>query len=313
MRMTIDRPKRRSVYRPRRILPSGQRALCGVSFHYPNLWWGRMPLMEDNAVYRPPPTFLAGKMLNTLPQFQCDLSRTFGRLASTVPDGPPGDGRFVFHHQVLPVPPSSLSTDRIVIRKDHHIYNDCYRADGLQMCLSPRTCRELGLFLLACGFHGPMETTTLTLSHPESEIRRIVIETDPVTLDDPPSGLSMKPFALVYVVAEREKHPWVHDCCTHDLPLFALTNADNSIVGTDDDWRNRDTVWITRFSRGEFRFAELLLDAGCSWNPIREYELEGDAGFRGVAPMSAELRIFLPGSFGWHWNEDEIPAPDIAS
>lgn len=53
------------------------------------------------------------------------------------------------------------------------------------MCLNPRTCRELGLFLLACGFHGPMETTTLTLSHPESEIRRIVIEADPVTLEGP--------------------------------------------------------------------------------------------------------------------------------
>ncbi len=25
----------------------------GFRFHYPNLWWGRMPLMDDNAVYRP--------------------------------------------------------------------------------------------------------------------------------------------------------------------------------------------------------------------------------------------------------------------
>jgi hypothetical protein len=251
-------------------------------------------------------------MMNALPQFQCDLSRIFGRLASTVPDGPPGYGRFVFHHQVLPLPPSSLSTDRVVIGKVDHIYNDCYRADGLHMRLNPRTCRELGLFLLACGFHRPVETTTLTLSHPEFEIRRIVIAADSVTLEDPPSGLSMKPFALLYFVVETAKHPWVHDCCTHDLPLFALSNADDSIA-TDEDWRSRDTIWIPRFSGGEFRFAELLLNAGCSWNTVREYELEGDAGFRGVAPMSAELRIFLPGSFGWDWNEDDIPAPDIRS
>jgi len=247
-----------------------------------------------------------------LPTFQCDLNRIFGGLASTVPDGPPGYGEFVFHHQVLPVPPASLSTDRIVIRKAGHSYNNWYRADGLWMFLNPRTCREFGLFLLACGFHGPLETTTLTLSHQESDIRRIVITADGVTLDNLPSGLSMKPFAMLYFVAETEKHPWVHDCCAHDLPRFALSNADASIA-TDEGWRNRDTIWIEGFSRGEFRFAELLLNAGCSWNTVREYQLEGDAGFRGVAPMSAELRVFLPGSFGWVWDGDEIPMPDIAS
>ena len=25
----------------------------GVRVHYPNLWWGRMPLMDDNAVFLP--------------------------------------------------------------------------------------------------------------------------------------------------------------------------------------------------------------------------------------------------------------------
>jgi hypothetical protein len=73
------------------------------------------------------------------------------------------------------------------------------------------------------------------------------------------------------------------------------------------------TIWIEKFSRGEFRFAELLLNAGCSWNTVREYSLEGDAGYRGVAPMSAELRIFLPGSHAWGWEGDEIPIPDIGS
>jgi hypothetical protein len=30
-----------------------------------------------------------------------------------------------------------------------------------------------------------------------------------------------------------------------------------------------------------------------------EYRLEGEAGFRGVAPLSAELSVWLPGSLGW--------------
>jgi hypothetical protein len=59
-----------------------------------------------------------------------------------------------------------------------------------------------------------------------------------------------------------------------------------------------------------FRQAELLLSAGCSWNQVREYQLEGDAGYRGVASMSAELRIFLPGSDGWFYEGDDVsPVP----
>jgi hypothetical protein len=186
-------------------------------------------------------------MLNTLPPFQCDLNAVFGGIALKVPDGPPGYGEFVFHQQVFPVPPVSLSSDRILIRKSQHEYNSCYRADGLEMFLSARTCRELGLFLLACGFHGPAQTTTLTLRHPESDIRRIVVTADEATLADPPIGLSMKPFALDYFVAETEERPWRHDCCFHDLPCFALSNADNSIA-TDEHWRDRDTIWIEGFS-----------------------------------------------------------------
>jgi hypothetical protein len=57
-----------------------------------------------------------------------------------------------------------------------------------------------------------------------------------------------------------------------------------------------------------FRFAELLLNAGCSWNEVRDYALEGDAGYRGVGPMSTELRIFLPGSDGWIYPDDDVPS-----
>jgi len=56
-------------------------------------------------------------------------------LAARVPDGPPNKG--------------------------HHDYNEWYRADPLWMHLSPGECRQLGLFLLAAGFHGRAEDTTL--------------------------------------------------------------------------------------------------------------------------------------------------------
>lgn len=64
-------------------------------------------------------------------------------------------------------------------------------------------------------------------------------------------------------------------------------------------WRAQFSLFIESSAAGTIRLAELLLNAGCSWNTVREFELEGDAGFRGVAPLSAELRIVLPGSNVW--------------
>ncbi len=66
-------------------------------------------------------------------------------------------------------------------------------------------------------------------------------------------------------------------------------------------------------SPGVFRFAEPPLNADCSWNPVRNYSLEGDAGYRSVRPMSAELRIFLPGNEGWIFPGDDLPDPDQES
>ena len=158
-----------------------------------------------------------------------------------------------------------------------HDYNSWYRADALWMYLSPRKCRELGVFLLACAFHGPAENTTLTISHPESAIRRITIPAGKLIREDLPVGLSMVPFALRYFPTETNKHPWMYDCRTDDLPLLALSNVDDCVGSTDEQWRERDTVWMWASSTGTLWLAELLLNAGCSWNSVREYALEGDA------------------------------------
>lgn len=204
------------------------------------------------------------------------------------------------------MPPASITTDRIHFRKLYHDYNGWYKADALWMYLSPSKCRELGLFLLAAGFHRPRRTTTLSISHPDSAIRRISLFESSAQIDDPPVGLTMVPLALRYYPKETEKHPWMYQCGAQDLPVLALSNEDDSVGQTDDDWAKRDTIWMYP-DYSTLRLAELLLNAGCSWNQVREYALEGDAGYRGVGPMSAELRIFLPGSDGWLWAGEDVP------
>lgn len=226
-----------------------------------------------------------------------------------VPDGPPGYPHFTFRAGTLPVPPASLTTDRLLFRKLHHDYNGWYRADALYLYLTPEKCREFGVFLLAACFHGPRENTTLSITHPNSAIRRIVIRASELSLEDPPVGLSMVPFALRYYPEETKTHPWIHETDMRNLPVFGLSNANDSHASTDEDWSSRDTIWMES-SSGTIRFAELLLNAGCSWNEVREYELEGDAGYRGVGPMSAELRIFLPGSDHWIFLDEDLRRPE---
>lgn len=110
--------------------------------------------------------------------------------------------------------------------------------------------------------------------------------------------LSTKPISFSYFPSLTTKHPWVAISDPHDLPLLALSNEDEAVYA-EDDWQHRDVVFVESSPLGTARLAELLLNAGCTWNQTREYELEGEAGFRGVAPLSAEVQIFLPGSDYW--------------
>ena len=228
---------------------------------------------------------------------ECGLQSAFGEVALRVPDGPPGESDFIFRHETLPVPPARIETDRIVIEKGYHDYNGWYRADRLLMHVESDTARRLGVFVLACAFHRPPRAV-LALSHPRSDILALVFRDQWLAGADPPVGLSTLPFAFRYFPGVTARHPWPHERDVWNLPLLALSSADE-LIYNEEQWRARDTVFLDSSLVGTVRLAELLLNAGCSWNRVREYELEGDAGSRGVAPMSAELQIVMPGSEVW--------------
>jgi hypothetical protein len=227
----------------------------------------------------------------------CGLETVFGDTTRNVPDGPPGEHDYVFRSDTLPAVPPMLETARLLVRKTHHDYNCWHRADRLIVYLDKDLARQLGVFLLACAFHRPSRAT-LALRHPSSDVREIVYRSQPLNTADPPVGLSVLPFAFRYFPSVTRKHPWWNERETMDLPLVALSTQ-NEFAHTDDEWRGRNTLFLESSLLGTVRFAELLLNAGCSWNQVNEYELEGDAGFRGVAPMSAELLIVMPGSTAW--------------
>jgi hypothetical protein len=234
-----------------------------------------------------------------------DLTRIFGDLTRSVPDGPLDEADFTFDRQVLPVLPPKMTAGRVVFSKAYRDYNNWYRTDMLTLFVEPFVARELGLFLLSCAFHEP---AFVTLELPStSHIRQLVYRSPLRGRAEAPMGLREIPATFRYFPGRVSKHPWLDLHSVHALPLLALSNLDECVI-TDQQREARDTVFVESTSAGTVRLAELLLNAGCSSNTVREFDLEGEAGFRGVAPLSAELRIALPGSDVWIAHPDRTLA-----
>ncbi len=234
-----------------------------------------------------------------MPPSHCDLANIYGAVAARLPHDYYLGPAFTFKKRPLPAPPETLSTSRILLTKGAREYNSWYRADMVVMFVTPETCRELGVFLIACGLHGPRMPVTLRLTHPECKIRQIVIREGVRHKRHWAGDLVTVPVAFHYRPQQASKFPFQTDACTCWLPLLALSNGEECVGQSDQDWQARDTIWIQSGSRGTFRFAELLLNAGSNDNENFEYSLEGEAGYRSLAPMSTELKIYLPGADFW--------------
>jgi len=89
--------------------------------------------------------------------------------------------------------------------------------------------------------------------------------------------------------------PWLR---SDDLPCFFLTHGagvDNGLL----EWSGRDTVRGFGSDTGSVLLAELLLNISGDTSPTAEVDLQGESGFRGVGPLSAEVKLLLPGAADW--------------
>lgn len=231
----------------------------------------------------------------------CDLEGLFGPVAARLPETQEDDAcPFALSADTLPRAAASMSTDRLVITKTHHNYDCYYRRDALHFHASKATYCHLGLLVAAVLFAPGAADVVLSLVHPASDIRRIVVRRDEaLTPGEVRSGYHAQPLVLGYYPESVAKHPFEGlDGKPDDLPGFFLTNADD-LVTSDDEWRARDTVVGFGRDVGMAHLVELLLNISRLASDRVEIEMEGEGGFRGVAPLSCEVRLWLPGSFGW--------------
>lgn len=227
----------------------------------------------------------------------CDLDEIYGSVLSQAFLSE--ERGVVLSAQTLPAPPALLESDRIFIRRGMHCYNCSYRIDHLELYAPPSTLRLFALHLFSVIFHAEPVVSTLKLTQPGTDVRQWITEFKHPNPDHPPIGLSSIPTHFRYFPSQPEKHPWLDERINpHELPSIAFTN-ENNCVTNDEEWANRDTVYLAGLVAGTARFAELLLNAGWNENSRLEFDLECNVGFTGVAPGSSELSLQLPGSAAW--------------
>lgn len=229
-----------------------------------------------------------------MPHMIPDLEKSFEALAQETPSSP--ETSFQFTAETVSRPPGELQTPNLRVSKAIHLYDDAVRADSLWFYASKQTLRHLGLLVLAQVFHNDSRVR-LNLTHPDSDVRAILIACESSVVPRDAPGYRSQPFVFNYWPAQAERHPWLNHQDLGGLPVFKLTGSQPLV--TDDDWKRRDIIAGFGTDRASVLLAELFLNASRPENPINEYQLEGEGGFRGVGIFSAEVNLFLPGSLAW--------------
>ncbi len=232
-------------------------------------------------------------ILHTVPA--CDLDLLCGEVAIRLPVRPEEDP-FVFSRQSLPEPSPSLRSNHLVLRKGIRESDDCYRSDTVHVFANSSTLRHLAILTLAVLFHPTPGEVHILLTHPESQIKHFRIRFDHRS-EEQPHGYWATPTALEYWV--NSPFPLLNMLDRRQRPGLRLTCKKGYRGDIDEAWRLRDTVVGFGGQEATVAMATLLLDAAVFPFPRGEYKLEGLAGNDVLEPLSADVRIILPGSELW--------------
>lgn len=229
----------------------------------------------------------------------CDLERHFGDLARELPESEDAEpGYFVFTEASLPVPPRSLSSDLLCLRWNYVFQEGWTPGERVSLEAEKPTYRQLGLLILATVFHSTHERTTVELTHQRGNIRKLIVES-PWSAGSEMPGLNTRPHHFIYYPEVPTLHPWSDISVGRwDMPRLSLTN-EKRFITDHGHIQSRDVAVGFGNLEGTCLFAELLLNVSLPQNDGQEFALEGERGFGGVSPGSAEATIWLPGGLGY--------------
>ena len=219
-----------------------------------------------------------------------DLVQLASPVATKLPHD--ADSDFVLLAETLPSFPALMETEDLVIRRGSHNYG-AWRIDYPQASATKSVYEALGVVTAAVLLKPELNEVTIRSTNPKSEVRELRIE---FSHSDHRIGLSQTPTRFEYWPSEATRHPWLHELVSNpaDYPHFVLNNSAD-VLATEEDWNTRDVLQGFGSARGTARMIQLFLDMSRQSTETTEIALECEAGFRGVAPASAEIRFWLPG------------------
>ncbi|MFZ6769366.1 hypothetical protein ACO0LM_20135 [Undibacterium sp. Di26W] len=193
--------------------------------------------------------------------------------------------------------PFEVEVSGLKITQSIHAYGSVHFVESLEFFSLPQQYFELGLFLLAATIASDGKDRLIHLTNRNSKIRTIrIIGSSYWPLE---GKFEQSAFALEINPKDLKKHPWLDkDIDVYSLPILNRGN-ESDYCYSKKDWEDRDWLVLSGGPLANIRLAELLLKLGHPENDCLEVELEVEGGFRGVGPLSAEARFWLPGSFGW--------------
>ena len=233
---------------------------------------------------------------------RCDLKRTFGDLAHAIPSNVWEGKHTLFTAGTLPPLSPHLETDRLVITKEFHDYDNYFRADLLTFQACSPVYRELALLILAIVLSPDVDEVHLALTHPKSDVKEVIIS---CAYEQEEHGLISHPAAYTYWPKEVGAYSQIASRKSRlDLPSFRLAGVRDSLMSSAWDWEQRATIVGFGTAQGNVLFANVLLDVGRPNCEVYEYEI-GYAFDDTCAPASAEVRLWLPGH--GYWDDELLP------
>ncbi len=203
-----------------------------------------------------------------------------------------------FTQESFPALPDVQLTTNLILRPGGTNV-DGVQIDGVHCSLDKRTAGALGCVLLKSIFDSV--DTSIELQAPMNEVTHVIIEASRHAYFFGLPNANLKLMSLEFCASDDiGKHPWRFPVLAspHDYPRFTYQENYTSDPSEVTKARSKSLL-ISSSMAGDIRFAELLLNLGRPQCLEDEIALEGEWGFRGVAPASLDLTLWLPGSLGY--------------
>jgi hypothetical protein len=207
-----------------------------------------------------------------------DLAEFYQGLV--LPSSPEKDEPFVFCAENLQPPPAKMTCDSLIVERGLHGYGHAL-ASVVHVHAPREIYRQLGVLLLATVFHRDLDVE-IELTHEHAVVKKLVVERPWIM--SRPSKYETRPHSFTY---------WPDARVNFDEDDARNGGASPNCVVSPT------TVFDSSCDRGRVLLGGLLLDIGREGTDKLEYHLEGELGYRGAGPGSAEVSFWLPGSDAW--------------